>query len=193
LHSIQAQKNDAIDNPKRIIENREGNIITDSIEIKNYYAKQAEEVALNLNQARQFSPLALNAVHMCSNGSIEEFELDSGNYYLKDFEFGFGDPINPMQCKNVYANSNLKIRQYNPSNSSLMASTVPSNYIDEYIGDIQAFDQYTLKINYRESSSTSGLVKAKRFKTNNEDFLRFNYKAVLQSIQIHGTEIITEE
>jgi gliding motility-associated-like protein len=182
FHTIEAQKVNTIDIPKRKIENNEGKIITDSIELKNFYTKQSEEIAINLNQTKQFSPSALNAVQMCSNGSIEEFELVSGNYFLKDFEYGFGDPINPMQCKNVNTNSNLRIKQYNPNDQLLMASTVPSNYIDEYIGDIGAFDQFTMKINYKESTSTSGLVQAKRFKTDNEDYLRFNYKAVLQSI-----------
>lgn len=87
-----------------------------------------------------------------------------------------------MQCKDVYVSANQGIIQYNPNTSSLMATTVPSNYYDEYIGNINGFDQYVLKINHKFSSITSGVVQTKRFKTNNETEVKFNFKAVLQSI-----------
>ena len=57
-----------------------------------------------------------------------------------------------MQCKDVYVSANQGIIQYNPNTSSLMATTVPSNYYDEYIGNINGFDQYVLKINHKFSS-----------------------------------------
>ncbi|UPT70124.1 MAG: T9SS type B sorting domain-containing protein [Flavobacterium sp. JAD_PAG50586_2] len=87
-----------------------------------------------------------------------------------------------MQCQNIEEIPNLRIKQYNPADYGLMASSVPSNFIDEFIGNINAFDQYTLKINYKESSPSLGLVQSKRYKTDNETQLKFNYKAVLQSI-----------
>jgi hypothetical protein len=63
-----------------------------------------------------------------------------------------------------------------------MATTVPANLIDSYMGDIKAFDQYALKINYPNSSTYGSIVQGKRFKTNNENFVKFNYKAILQSV-----------
>ncbi|MDZ4330967.1 MAG: hypothetical protein U0945_10370, partial [Flavobacterium sp.] len=54
--------------------------------------------------------------------------------------------------------------------------------VDPYMGDIKAFDQYALKINHENSSTYGSIVQGKRFKTNNENYLKFNYKAVLQSV-----------
>ncbi|WP_293893698.1 hypothetical protein [Flavobacterium sp.] len=119
---------------------------------------------------------------LCSNGGFEEFEAIAGGNVLKNFEYTSGDPINPMQCRPIESGADERITQYNPANTDLMASSVPSNFIDEFIGNINAFDQYTLKINFKESPISLGLVQAKRFKTDNETQLKFNYKAVLQSI-----------
>ena len=47
-----------------------------------------------------------------------------------------------------------------------MATTVPSNLIDQFMGDIKAFDQYALKINHTNSSTYGAIVQGKRFKTN---------------------------
>lgn len=128
------------------------------------------------------SPNALPAVQLCSNGNFEEFETVGGTSVLRNFEYTESDLINPIQCLNVDSPANLRIADYNPNTFSVMATSVPSNYIDPYIGDIQAFDQFAVKLNYRESSTTATLMEAHRFKTDNEDFFKFNYKAVLQSV-----------
>ena len=165
----------------RKLEDRHGRRITDSIQRKAFFDKAKSNIEFN-NKRSLRSVLAQTAVPLCTNGTFEEFETVAGTNYLKNFEYTFGDPLNPMQCQNIYGQANTKIAQYNPTDTDLMASTVPSNFIDEFIGNINAFDQYTLKINYKESTPTLGLIQAKRFKTNNESTLKFNYKAVLQSI-----------
>lgn len=184
--SAFGQNNDATDQylskqKNRKLEDRHGRLITDSIQRKAFFDK--EKSYIELNNRRNFrSSLAQTPVPLCTNGTFEEFETIGGVNYLTNFEYTFGDPLNPMQCQMIYEQANTKIKQYNPADTDLMASTVPSNFIDEFIGNINAFDQYTLKINYKESAPSLGLIQAKRFKTNNETVLKFNYKAVLQSI-----------
>ncbi|MFM2229639.1 MAG: putative adhesine, partial [Bacteroidota bacterium] len=129
------------------------------------------------------SPNALPAVQLCANGNFEEFETVGGSSVLRNFEYTESDLLNPIQCLNVDSPANMRIADYNPSTFSVMATSVPSNYIDPYIGDIQAFDQFAVKLNYRESDYTATLMEAHRFKTDNEDVFKFNYKAVLQSVE----------
>jgi large repetitive protein len=167
------------------VEDSNGHLITDSLQRELYFIKRQKEIQLNSTFTKK-SSLSLAAVQMCTNGSFEEFETVSGTNILKHFEYTTGNPQNPTQCKSVDVIANQGINQYNPANNGLMATTVPSNFIDEYIGNISAFDQYTLKINYKESFNTSSIVQAKRFKTNNETSLKFNYKSVLQSITENG-------
>ncbi|WP_264521955.1 T9SS type B sorting domain-containing protein [Flavobacterium sp. N1994] len=163
------------------IEDRNGRLITDPLARKAFFEKRQK--AIDLQKKNSVSALAsLPSVPLCSNGGFEEFETLGSVNVLKNFETTSGDPINPMQCRPIDDQANARIKQYDPADSGLMASTVPSNFIDEFIGNINAFDQYTLKINFKESSTSLGLVQAKRFKTNNENQLKFNYKAVLQSI-----------
>jgi gliding motility-associated-like protein len=167
------------------IEDKNGHLIIDSLEREAYFIKKQKEIN-KLNEINSPLTLTQTAVQMCSNGSFEEFETINSINYLKNFQYTVAEPINPIQCKSVTENSNQNIKQYDPNNVGLMATTVPSNYLDEYIGNIDAFDQYTLKINHKNSSSTMSLVQAQRFKTNNESTLNFNYKAVLQSITNSG-------
>ncbi|WP_320815118.1 T9SS type B sorting domain-containing protein [Flavobacterium sp.] len=168
-----------------IIEDINGVIITDSIQKVAFLQKREDEVILNSKSKMPFSKLQ-PAVHLCSNGNFEEFESVAGSNVLKDFQYTIGNPNSPMQCKSINVTANQYINQYNPSNNNLMVTTVPSNYIDNYIGNINGFDQYLLKINHQNSSTTSSIVQAKRFKTNNENNVVFNFKAVLQSISGSG-------
>ena len=161
------------------IEDSNGNLITDSIQIEQFLAKRNTEI--EANKKLRFRA-TLSPVHLCSNNNFEEFENNSGTNVLKNFLYTVVDPINPTQCATPNSTANQEIAQYNPSQTNLMASTVNSTYIDEFIGNIQAFDQFALKINHKDSSPTSGVVQAKRFKTNNETSVIFNYKVVLQSI-----------
>ncbi len=175
------QKPVVIFDTNKKIEDRNGHLITDSIERKAFFDNQTKQLKL-LQKNSSKSTMALPAVPMCTNGSFEEFESVSGKNVLKNYEYTTGEPLNPMQCKSVSESANLRIKQYDPADYGLMASTVPSNFIDEYIGNINAFDQYTLKINYKDSYPTMGLIQTKRYKTDNETIFKFNYKAVLQSI-----------
>ena len=167
------------------IEDKEGHLITDPKQRDAYLAKQKSiiqaEITRNKNAAR-----LLNPVPMCTNGAIEEFEAGTNGNVLKNFNYTTGEPLNPMQCQSVNETANAGIIQYNPSNPADMASTVPANFPDPYIGNISGFDQYALKINHAYSSISSGIVQTKRFKTDNETQLKFNYKAVLQVITDTG-------
>ena len=161
------------------LEDSKGNLITDNIQLAKFSAKRNAEI--EANKKLRFKA-TLSPAHLCSNNNFEEFENNSGTNVLKNFLYTVIDPINPTQCATPNSTATQEIEQYNPNQSNLMASTVPSTYIDEFIGNINAFDQFALKINYKDSSPTSGVVQAKRFKTNNETNVIFNYKVVLQSI-----------
>ncbi|MES2747045.1 MAG: T9SS type B sorting domain-containing protein [Bacteroidota bacterium] len=164
----------------RKIEDKHGNLITDSLQREAYFIKKQA----HLDQIYKNSNRAVNqiAVPLCYNGNFEEFETVSGNNVLTYFQYTLGNADNPIQCKTDILSNFIGVNQYNPNNMNIMATTIPSNYLDEYIGDIHAFDQYCLKINYKESDEAMTMVQAKRFKTDNENFVKFNYKAVLQTI-----------
>ncbi|MFN7015523.1 MAG: hypothetical protein ACK4ON_14765, partial [Bacteroidia bacterium] len=155
--------------------------LNDSIQREQFLNRIEAEKNLNSSRYIPFSRLQ-SSVFLCNNSGFEEFENSNSTYVLKNYSYGTGSPSNPMQCKNVNVQANLGIIQYNPNQSSLMATTVPSNYYDEYIGNINGFDQYVLKVNHRNSYTTSSVVQTKRFKTNNETEVKFNFKAVLESI-----------
>lgn len=164
----------------RLYDDIDGKIITDPILIK----KIEENIKKQTETYKKYARIAVDQkpVEMCSNGGFEQYENISGKSVLKNFLYTFGNQIGPTQCRAIsnIADSNINI--YDPNVNNLMASTVPANYIDKYIGDIKAFDQYALKVNYEGSSTYSSSVQAKRFKTNNENFVKFNYKAVLQTV-----------
>ncbi|HSD15315.1 MAG TPA: T9SS type B sorting domain-containing protein [Flavobacterium sp.] len=163
------------------IEDLHGVLLTDSVQRSLFFQKRAKELRLNNSKKAN-----LVAAHLCSNSNFEEFETQSGTNVLKNFLYTTADPYNPTQCVTPITTANQYIPQYDPAAPILMAGTVPSNYIDEFIGDIAASDQFALKINHKESGITSGIVQGKRFKTNNENELLFNYKVVLQSIEESG-------
>lgn len=167
--------------PKKKFENNLGQIITDSTEIKKIILKQKSEIEYNLKSNKYTTPTQ-NSYYLCRNGGFEEYESNN----ILGFEYSITNPLNPTQCQTVEINTSTSIPQYNPNFNDSMSTTVPSNYIDEFIGNINGFDQYVLKINYKNSSNTSSVVQAKRFKTNNENQLKFNFKAVLQSIDEPG-------
>ncbi|TDE43875.1 T9SS type B sorting domain-containing protein [Flavobacterium rhamnosiphilum] len=186
LHPLHDKKVSGFSSIRNIkIEDQNGRLITDSIERKTYFEKKQQNIDFDTKISNRLS-LAQTAVQMCSNSGFEEYETVSGVNVLKDFMFTEGFVQNPIQCKSVTETANQNIRQFDPNNNNLMVSTIPSNFLDEYIGNINAFDQYSLKVNYKSSNYNMGLVQAKRFKTNNETTLKFNYKAILQSITESG-------
>lgn len=128
------------------------------------------------------NPPPQNAVGLCLNGNFEEFVPVGSVNMLSHYVYATGEASNPTQCQTGNMGSVDGIQQYDPALTSVMARTVPSNYIDEFIGQIGAFDQYALMINYKDSPVMHSVVRTKRIKTNNETAIVFNYKAVLQSI-----------
>ena len=162
-----------------IVEDQNGKIITDSHQKEKFLKDRAEKVR---SEKKRMKKATLTAVEMCSNGGFEQVEQVAGKNYLKNFLYTIGDPPGPTQCRSISNKADSHINQYDPSATNEMATTVPANLIDSYMGDIKAFDQYALKINYPGSSTYGSIVQGKRFKTNNENFLKFNYKAILQSV-----------
>lgn len=164
----------------RLYDDINGKIITDPVLIKKIEENKKKEI----ESYNKYSRIAVDqkAVEMCSNGGFEQYENISGKTVLKNFLYTIGNQLGPTQCRAIsnVADSNINI--FDPNNTQTMASTVPANYIDKYLGDIKAFDQYALKINYENSNTFSSSVQAKRYKTNNENFVKFNYKAVLQTV-----------
>lgn len=163
------------------IEDENGHIITDSIKRIDYLVKRQQRIDFNTSQNYK-NPASLIPVPLCTNGSFEQFETISSTNVLTNFQHIDAELLNPIQCKSPSVVANENIIEYNPNNFDIMATTVPSNFLDEYIGNINAFDQFALKINYKNSNPTVSLIQSKRFKTDNELSLKFNYKAVLQSI-----------
>jgi hypothetical protein len=177
-----------------LFEDKNGHLIQD-LELQKQFLKIREEkkkteilnlktVNLNTKKGNLTSKTAaiLQAVEMCTNGGFEQYENTNGNSYLKNFLYTIGDPPGPTQCHSITNTADSYINRYDPNNMNIMATGVSANLIDPYIGDIKAFDQYALKINHENSSTYGSIVQSKRFKTNNENYLKFNYKAVLQSV-----------
>lgn len=162
-----------------MFENKSGKIITDHAEKIKFLEARNQKIQLeNKNQLKATQP----AVEMCTNGGFEQVENIGGTNFIKNFLYNIGDPPGPTQCKSISNWGDSAIPQYNPTNNFVMATSVPANLIDSYMGDIKAFDQYALKLNYENSGTYGAIAQGRRFKTNNENFLKFNYKAVLQSV-----------
>lgn len=162
-----------------MFENAAGKIITSSSEKIKFLAERNRKIALektNMQKATQV------AVEMCTNGGFEQVETINGANFIKNFLYNIGDPPGPTQCKSISNTADTYIPQYKPTNTSVMATSVPANLIDRFMGDIKAFDQYALKLNFENSGTYGAIAQGKRFKTNNENFFKFNYKAVLQSV-----------
>lgn len=171
-------------NLQRPIEDENGKPITDPTKKAAYLTKRQHLITAQKSKLNR-SGLIQNAVPLCTNGSFEEFEVSGGNV-LKNFRYATGEPLNPIQCKDLSVNANQGIAQYDPTNMAVMSTTVPANHLDQYIGNINGYDQFALKINYKDSYEASSVVQAKRLKTDNETQLKFNYKAVLQVVEGSG-------
>ncbi len=172
---------------KLLLEDKNGHLIQDLEEQKQFLKIREEKRKkenLDLKKANlNFKTGATQqAVEMCTNGGFEQYETISGSSSLKNFLYTIGDPPGPTQCRSITNTANSYINRYNPNNMNIMATGVSANLVDPYMGDIKAFDQYALKINYENSSTYGSIVQGKRFKTNNENYLKFNYKAVLQTV-----------
>jgi hypothetical protein len=148
------------------IEDKNGHLILDSKNQKEFLKISEEEkkkefqvlkkTALNLQATSQ-------AVEMCTNGGFEQSETVNGSSFLKHFLYTIGDPPGPTQCKSITNSADSSISSYDPSNTNTMVTSVPANLIDPFMGDIKAFDQYAIKINYENSSTYGAIVQGKRF------------------------------
>ncbi|MBW4360885.1 T9SS type B sorting domain-containing protein [Flavobacterium taihuense] len=179
---------------KFLFEDKNGRLIQDLEQQKQFFKIREEKKKaeiLNLKKVNQNTKKGnstsraealLQAVEICTNGGFEQYENINGSSYLKNFLYTIGDPPGPTQCRSITNTADSYINRYDPNNMNIMATGVSANLIDPYIGDIKAFDQYALKINHENSSTYGSIVQGKRFKTNNENYLKFNYKAVLQSV-----------
>ncbi|WP_396191566.1 T9SS type B sorting domain-containing protein [Flavobacterium sp.] len=170
---------------RTIFDDERGKSISNENEKKIFFTKLKNKRELEKSSLSNSNTLQA-AVEMCTNNGFEQHETVSGAQVLKNFQYTIGDPPGPTQCNSLTNTANTGIGIYNPSNMSVMATTVPANLIDPYIGNINAFDQYALKINYDNSSTYGSIVQGKRFKTNNENYLKFNFKAVLMTVYDTG-------
>lgn len=162
-----------------MFENAQGKIITNNPEKIQFQKERNHKIDLEKSHLHKGSA---TAVEMCTNGGFEQVETINGKNFIKNFLYNIGDPPGPTQCKSISNSGVSSIPQYSPTANNLMATSVPANLFDRYMGDIKAFDQYALKINYENSGTYGSIVQGQRFKTNNENFLKFNYKAILQSV-----------
>ncbi|GAB3724457.1 T9SS type B sorting domain-containing protein [Flavobacterium koreense] len=167
------------------IEDEKGKVISSEEEKKIFLSKSKQNKENEINKL-SIANVNQTAVEMCTNGGFEQHESVSGSLKLKNFLHTIGDPPGPTECRSLTNSANAHIDIYNPNNTSVMATTVPANIIDPYIGNINAFNQYALKINYANSSTYGSIVQGKRYKTNNENYLKFNYKAVLMTVYDSG-------
>lgn len=120
-------------------EDKNGKLITNPKIIEHYLqiAEQQKLIYAKQNASRNTNQVP---VQICANGNFEEFQTVSNVNYLTNFQYIATTVQNPIQCVSANANANIDIKQYNPADTGLMATTVPSNFIDEYIGNIDAFD-----------------------------------------------------
>ena len=144
LTNLLFAQNSTTEEIKKIkIEDSNGNLITDSIQLANFLTKRNSEIEANKKLRFRAS---LNPVHLCSNNNFEEFENSSSVNVLKNFLYTVENPLNPTQCATPNTIANQQITQYDPSQTNLMASTVNSTYIDgdytqniSFILDVKCF------------------------------------------------------
>ena len=185
--AVMSQNTQSNTSNNNLLEDNDGHLIQSKAEQIDFL-KIREELRKKENQFLKSAKLSSKttatqkAVEICTNGGFEQLETISGSSYIKNFLYTIGDPAGPTQCRSISNTADTPINSYNPNDSNLMATGVSSNHIDYYAGNINAFDQYALKINHQSSSTYGSIVQGKRFKTNNENYLKFNYKAVLQSV-----------
>jgi gliding motility-associated-like protein len=184
---IFSQETNPNSSNKLLLEDKNGHLIQ-TLEQQKQFLKIREEKRKKENLDLKTETLNFKtgttqqAAEMCTNGGFEQYETISGSSSLKNFLYTIGDPPGPTQCRSITNTANSYINRYNPNNMDIMATGVSANLVDSYMGDIKAFDQYALKINYENSSTYGSIVQGKRFKTNNENYIKFNYKAVLQTV-----------
>lgn len=184
---VCSQEKNQNSNHHTLLEDSHGHLIQNLDEQKTFLQnrelkRKKENQSIYKTDLKSKVAASLQAVEMCTNAGFEQNETANGNTYIKNFNYAIGDPPGPTQCRSISNTAVTPINSYNPNDMEIMATGVAANLVDSYLGDIKAFDQYALKINYENSSTYGSIVQGKRYKTNNENYLKFNYKAVLQSV-----------
>jgi large repetitive protein len=157
--------------PKCVLENYNGQIINDC----ELFQKISETL-----QKKIKSPNIQLPSEICTNGGFEDYETIGNDLILKNFNSfvsNFSD-LTP-----ITATENIPVST--ATNISTKSVTVPSNYIDQYIGNINGFGQNVLKvgriIDTFPNPENQAITQAIRFKNSNENELKFNYKVIVQS------------
>lgn len=187
-------------NNGRIVEDEKGNLIKNNSEIK---VLENKSKVYQVEQYKNFlhKETVSSSSDICSIGGFEEYVNYSGIKYVKDFDFASIDNYpNSSQCvipiDNCYylcrKNEPVKnieralfnyyhIPKYN-YNVDLLSTTVPSNYVDPYLGNIKAIGQFALKLNRIGSGQDPFACIVNTVVTKTKNIIKFNYKVVMQTI-----------
>lgn len=178
-----------------LLEDENGKIITNEIEQNVILTKAKNKQIFEINNYKAISKTN-STVDMCLNNGFEEYDNMSGVNYSKYFDFqSIAEYPSPSECKlpiptyerilnnhnkTTYINQYLIPKYY--YNAEVLSTTVASNYIDPYLGNIKAFGQFALKLNRTGSGADpfACIVSTTRRKTSNS--FKFNYKIVMQTI-----------
>ncbi|WP_329806077.1 T9SS type B sorting domain-containing protein [Flavobacterium facile] len=114
---------------------------------------------------------------ICTNGGFEDYEIIGGETVLKNFN----SKLYYYDTDSFTNEFNIPI--LNPTNQFAICATVSNNYVDPFLGSINGFNQYVLRVGKKIKSEGGRLrkVQAIRFKSNKETELIFNYKVVVQN------------
>lgn len=174
-----------------LIEDNTGKIIKDVSKQKEILARSRNQQLTMLPKVMKVESSNIN-VDLCSNGGFEDYENISGVKYLKYYDFqSVIDYPSPSECQlpTLGEGTAYRINSINQFlvpkyffDAEVLTTTVPSNFIDPYLGNIKSFGQYALKINRMGNNQDpfACIVSAKRKKTNSS--FKFNYKVVMQTI-----------
>ena len=173
----------------RITEDRKSKI-NNSLEKQEKINKAKE---FQIQETKKFTTIddITSSVDICSNGGFEEFDTDKmvKDFYMYSLNSSHKFSIPQCETYSIYDNQNsasdliksnfFKIPKNKLNfNSATIATSVPSNYSDKYMGNIKASGQYALRIGDKESFNYISVVASNRKKTSNN--LNFNYKIFFQ-------------
>jgi gliding motility-associated-like protein len=138
----------------------------------------------------KFSPIIQIPTDICTNGGFEDYETIQNETVLKNFISIVRDMNSLITPIEGY------VPISNPSNLLVKSVSVPNNYIDTYIGNINGFGQKVLKVgqvidvnNPLPIQPNEAIVQTIRYKSNNETELKFNYKEVVQASLNNQTHV----
>jgi gliding motility-associated-like protein len=131
---------------------------------------------------KKLSPINQIPTDICTNGGFEDYEIIQNETVLKNFISIERDMYSLLTLIEGY------VPISNSSNLLVKSVSVPNNYIDTYIGNINGFGQKVLKVGRVidindpiPNPPNEAVVQTIRYKSNNETELKFNYKEVVQA------------